>query len=371
MTLCRVDQALLGRDKLGSERLHAPIDRDELIGRIKEKKRSPANLSKGLDQRLGPARRVGLRQERIGGGGHDPRQRVVVKLHFFGHGGGGAAALKGHARYIGREDASARALDETPARRDEDRARAHAGYLERDEPGHGFYDALTEEVDGAARMAVWAREDERHFRLIIAAENGADLKDLKPFVRDVMDDAERAMGTRLEWVAIDHYDTGQPHTHVVLRGRRANGRPLIIPKDYVKHGFREAARTIATQRLGKRTREDERRALDREARAHRPTRLDRTIEARLGARTELKVSELARRGDDPNLVRALKTRARELMRLGLATEVRRNVLSMNPAWRERLAAMEMHLDIRKSLMRAQAPKPKSPAPTDALKGLLR
>ncbi|MBP6690649.1 MAG: hypothetical protein KA153_11700, partial [Hyphomonadaceae bacterium] len=149
--------------------------------------------------------------------------------------------------------------------------------------------------------------------------------------------------------------------------------PLVIPKDYVKHGFREAARTIATQRLGQRTRNDERRALDREARAHRPTRLDHVIEQRLGPNGQLRISELARRGDDPDFARALKTRARELQRLGMATPIRRNVLSMHSDWRDRLTAMEMHLDVRKRVMRARQPQ----APTqphqaaNLLRGLLR
>jgi hypothetical protein len=50
---------------------------------------------------------------------------------------------------------------------------------------------------------------------------------------------------------------------------------------------------------------------------------------------------------------ALKTRARELKNLGLAREVRRNVLQFEPGWRDALKAMELHLDIRKSLMQAR------------------
>jgi hypothetical protein len=50
---------------------------------------------------------------------------------------------------------------------------------------------------------------------------------------------------------------------------------------------------------------------------------------------------------------ALKARARELQRLGLASEVERNVLRFKPDWREQLSAMELHLDSRKSLMRTR------------------
>lgn len=373
MTHSSLSNALVGRDPAPRARLLPRLDQEELTGRIKKTK-AMTGLAKGFDQRLGTSRQFGFNAPSFKPVAGDLRQRVVVKIHFFGHAGGGAAALGAHARYIGRNDAGARQTEGPPARDDKERARAHADYLDRgDGRGDGFYDALSDGVDGAARMAVWAREDRRHFRLIIAAENGAALRDLRPFVRDVMDSAERALGTRLEWVAVDHFDTGQPHTHVVLRGRRANGRSLIIPKDYVKHGFREAARTVATQRLGKRTRDDDRRALEREARAHRPTRLDRTIEQRLGSNGEVRVSDLSKRSDDPDVARALKTRARELERLGLATKVRRNVLVLQPDWRDRLVAMEMHLDIRKRVMRMRqphAPAPKHPSAL-ILRGILR
>ncbi|MBY0421228.1 MAG: hypothetical protein K2Q06_02915, partial [Parvularculaceae bacterium] len=35
----------------------------------------------------------------------DARQRVVVKVHYFSHAGGGGGALKAHARYVARDAA--------------------------------------------------------------------------------------------------------------------------------------------------------------------------------------------------------------------------------------------------------------------------
>ena len=63
-----------------------------------------------------------------------------------------------------------------------------------------------------------------------------------------------------------------------------------------------------------------------------------------------RVADLAAANGDPNVTNALKARARELQRLGLTSEVKRNVLSFQSDWRERLGAMEMHLDIRKRLV---------------------
>lgn len=340
-----------------ASRLDRPLDRDELRGKIDRPKRSDGggpSLSGRLDRRLGVARRFGFRAARApNGDDFDPRQRAVVKLHFFGHGGGGGAALLAHGRYVARDAATRDRQSLETARGDEgdgkDReARSHLHYLSRHDRSARFYDGLGDEVDGLARMAVWTREDKRHFRIILAPENGTELGDLRPYVRAVMDRAEARLG-RLEWVAIDHHDTDNPHTHIVLRGRHANGRALILPRDFVKQGLRDIARDEATQRIGQRTRAQEQAALLREARAHRPTRLDRMLAHQMNG-DELRISSLRASNGDPATTKALKARARELERLGLASARRRNVLVFHEGWRDRLGDLELHLDIRKRLV---------------------
>lgn len=315
---------------------------DELTGRVERGHapwQPPAQLCRGLDRRLGAARRFGFRAAKSGGLSFDARQRAIVKVHYFGHGGGGAAALKAHARYIAR-DAAGRD-GQTP----------HGAYLDRGGKTP-FYDRTGDGVDGRERLREWADSDRRHFRIIIAPENGAAIGDLRAYVREVMARAEDALGLRLAWVAIDHWDTDNPHTHVVLRGKDAMGRPLVLPREFVKYGLRNHARDAATERLGARTPADERRALGREARAHRPTRLDAHL-ARFVRDGRLHLRDVRAPGE-PELENALKTRARELERLGLAETVARNVLHVGDDWRGRLAAMELHLDIRKRLVRERA-----------------
>ena len=346
-----------------------PLDAEILEGRHEGRARKGSGggsqaLSAGLQKRLGKSRHIGTNTSRRGAGkfAFDTRQRAIVKIHYFSHAGAGGAGLRAHARYVARDAATrettagARAIEETAdhaERGDGAKARAHARYLSRELSGAAeravFYDADRAGLDGGAKAAEWAREDRRHFRIILAAENGSGLDDLKGFTRAVMAKAEAALGTRLEWVAVDHWDTDNPHTHIILRGKRQDGRDLIIPPDYVKHGFRSAARDVATARLGARTRADERLALARDVRAHRPTRLDQLIAAQLPEGGTIRITQL--RASSPELADALKGRAHELRRLGLAIEVRRNVLRFQPGWRDALKAMEMHLDIRKSLMR--------------------
>ncbi len=334
-----------------------PIDAESLKGRHEGRGRQTAggatktNLSSALQSRTGRSSKLKSKLQR-GKFTFDTRQRAVVKVHYFSNGGGGASAMRAHVRYVAR-DAAANLppLSEQPRQEVETSARAHARYLERGASASVFYDAVQDGVAGAARAARWAREDRRHFRIILSTENASRLADLHSFTREVMRRAELALGMRLQWIAVDHWDTDNPHTHILLRGRSEDGRDLVIPRVYISHGFREAAREVATERLGKRTRGDERLALNREARAHRPTRLDRMIAAQLDGKNRIYVAHLAAPNRAPDMTDALKARTRELHRLGLAKDLGRNFFEFQPGWQDALKTMEMHLDIRKSLVR--------------------
>jgi type IV secretory pathway VirD2 relaxase len=362
-------------------------DRDRLEGKIKggEPPASggggkPPGLSAKMDKRT-PMKRFGMSAEKSGAHAaitFDGRQRAIVKVHYFNHAGGGGPALKAHARYIAR-DAATRDDPSAPQRPEEEKteareakARAHAHYLSREGQAERtvFYDAHGEGVDGAARAEAWARSDKRHFRIILSAEDAGRLHDLPAYTRQVMARAEAALGTKLQWIAADHRDTANPHTHLIIRGRRGNGQDLVIPKDFIKYGFSGIARDVATEWLGPRSPADERRALDREVIRHAPTRLDRMIAQQLPEDRTIRIAALEAANGDPSTTRALKERARELQRMGLAVEVKRNVLAFRADWREALNAMELHLDIRKRLIHERAHSLGMQKPIEHLRGLL-
>jgi type IV secretory pathway VirD2 relaxase len=129
-------------------------------------------------------------------------------------------------------------------------ADAHVRYLQRDgtsrdgERGR-LYGAETEEADGKA-FTERGREDRHQFRFIVAPEDGDNLSDLRAFTRDVMGQMEKDLGTRLDWVAVDHFNTGHPHSHVIVRGRDDLGKDLIIAQDYITDGVRLRAQELAT-----------------------------------------------------------------------------------------------------------------------------
>ena len=119
-------------------------DRDRLAGKVKSGRAKGAASSGGLSRlfeqraRCGPS--SGGSKHGVSGAGFDQRQRAVVKVHYFGHAGGGGAALRAHGNYIEREG----------AQRDiEPEADPHANYLSRDER-EGFYGPEHDKVDGKA-----------------------------------------------------------------------------------------------------------------------------------------------------------------------------------------------------------------------------
>lgn len=337
-------------------------DRERLEGKVKQRRASNAGGS-GKAQKLAKQLSAKLKKKAprlakahgkaFKPAAFDRRQRAVVKIHYFSHAGAGGSSLKAHAKYVARDAARdgpplEAGAQPQPDKRDD--ARAQADYLEREGARGVFYDANGVGVDGAARVDAWAKSDLRHFRIILSAEEGARLKDLPAFTREVMSRAGAALGTKLSWVAVDHHDTDNPHSHVVLRGRRANGQDLVLPRDFIKHGLRSLAQDVATEWLGRRTLQQERAALEREARRHGPTRLDAMIDAQ-ARNMRIRMADIETPNGDNALRQALKARVAELERLGLAEQTQGSVFRLADDWRDRLKAMEQHLDIRKSVMR--------------------
>ncbi|MBN9251238.1 MAG: relaxase/mobilization nuclease domain-containing protein, partial [Mesorhizobium sp.] len=119
--------------------------------------------------------------------------------------------------------------------------------------------------------------DRHHFRFIVSPEDASEMVDLKTFTRELMSQMEKDLGTRLDWVAIDHWNTDNPHVHVLLRGRTDDGQDLVISRDYIKEGMRARAQDLVTMELGPRNDHEIHRNLARQVEAERWTKLDRQL----------------------------------------------------------------------------------------------
>ncbi len=234
-------------------------------------------------------------------------------------------------------------------------ARLHLRYIQRDgvdeERGPGrLYDAQSDEADGKAFLERSAG-DRHQFRFIVSPEDGAEMADLKPFVRDLMRTMENDLGTRLDWVAVDHFNTGQPHSHIVVRGKNEKGEDLVIDRDYISHGMRQRAGELLTLELGPRTTREIIDRLGKQIEQDRFTDLDRALIRRAEDGIVRTHATVAGRPAD-RIAQAMRVkRLRHLRRRGLAREVRGGVWELSPDLEATLRRAGERKDIIKTMHR--------------------
>jgi type IV secretory pathway VirD2 relaxase len=213
-------------------------------------------------------------------------------------------------------------------------------------------------VDGKAFLE--RSEGDRHqFRFIVSPEDGAEYDDLKPLIRRRMARMEEDFGTKLDWVAVDHHNTGHPHTHVLVRGRDDRGQDLIIARDYITTGLRERAAEIVSLDLGPRQDGEIENNLRREVEQERLTSIDRRL---LRDRNDDGIVIVA---DQDAFQHALRQgRLRKLERLGLAEELRPGEWALADDLEDTLRRMGERGDIIKTMHREMAERAIARSPAD-------
>ena len=242
----------------------------------------------------------------------------------------------------------------------------HMAYLKRDgvtrdSADARMFDATSDAADEKA-FAERTADDRHHFRFIISPEDAAELADLRTFTRELMQDVERDLGTRLDWVAVDHWNTDNPHVHVLIRGRADDGQDLVISRDYISRGFRDRAAERVTVELGPRSEHEIRTTLDKEVEAERWTSLDRAL--RDVADDGGGIADLRPGGeDDPEMRRLMLGRAAKLERLGLAEQIGPAQWTLKPGIEPALRDLGIRGDIIKTMHRAMSGADREPEVT--------
>jgi type IV secretory pathway VirD2 relaxase len=252
------------------------------------------------------------------------RRRVVIKARFTRFTNGNISAARAHLRYIQRD-----------------------GVTREGEPGE-LYGPKSDRVDGK-EFLLEAENDRHQFRFIVAPEDSAQMEDLEPFIRDLMKQAESDLGTKLDWVAVDHFNTGHPHTHIIVRGKDDLGNDLVIARDYLSHGLRERARDLVTLELGIETRHELDRKISAEVQSERFTRIDRSLinDTDMGILT---ISSSPRQ--DQQYLTHRVGRLRKLEHMGLAEELKPGVWKIAERTEKTLRQLGERGDIMKTMQRA-------------------
>lgn len=261
-------------------------------------------------------------------------RRVIVKTRLVRLGSKGLGAARAHLKYIQRD-----------------------GVTREGDPGE-LYAAETDVADGPSFLDR-AADDRHQFRFIVSAEEGDLYSDLKPFVRRVMAQMEEDLGTKLDWVAVDHYNTGHPHSHIMLRGKDDRGKDLIIAREYIAHGLRARASEIATLDLGPRTQLEIETRMRRDMDAERLTDTDRQLLREADARLLV-----AARHRDPFVQSLWAGRLQKLGALGLADEVAPGQWRLPKDLRAALTQMGERGDIIRTMQRELTARSRAAAPAD-------
>ena len=235
----------------------------------------------------------------------------------------------------------------------------HISYLERDgvtkDGSHGqMFDVASDQADGDS-FADRCEDDRHHFRFIVSPEDANEMGDLRAFTRELMTDMASDLDTRLDWVAVDHWNTDNPHIHVLVRGVATGGEDLVIDRAYISEGMRARAEERVTIELGPRSERDILNALAREVDAERWTSLDRRLHKQRGAFGEIDLRPEAGSGA-PRDRSILIGRVKVLERMGLAEQVGPASWTLASDIEPTLRALGERGDIIKTMHRAMTGK---------------
>ena len=257
-------------------------------------------------------------------------RRVVVKVSLVKMQGRDSSLLGRHLDYIQRDSAA-------PSK---------------DAPEHGqggLFDATNDRADGTVfqeRM----EDDRHHFRIIVSPEDSRQLTDMRAFTRDLMRQMESDLGTKLEWVAINHYDTATPHTHIVVRGVTDNGKTLVMPRRYISYGIREQAERLVTMELGPMNVREAGMKLAKQVTQERFTSLDRGL-TKMAMDNVIDLTQRPERGTE--WTRRLDiARLKYLSRLGLAAKLSGSRWKLSENWGPTLRELGERGDIIKARHKA-------------------
>lgn len=256
------------------------------------------------------------------------QQRSLVKISFARNKGRGAWRVQG--RYLSR-----------------------AGAQREGERGLGF-DSERSDIDLPERLDAWQKAgDARVWKFVVSPEVGARV-DLPEHARQLMVQVESDLGTRLEWVAIDHHDTAHPHVHIVVRGVDEEGNALLLARDYVRSGIRARSQELLTRTLGHRHEHEHRAARENAIEAPRLTEIDRSLVGRADASGAVSFAEAV-----PAPPVAQERRLQELRRvqylegLGLAERLGAARWKLSPELVPALRQIQLAGDVQKSLARSR------------------
>lgn len=256
-------------------------------------------------------------------------RRVVIKTHIVRHSSASGNSLGRHISYLERDGVG----------RDGEDAR--------------MFDRAGDEVrskDFAERCA----GDRHHFRFMVSPEDAMQLEDMRTLTRELMSDMERDLGTKLDWQAVDHWNTDNPHVHILVRGVDDTGQDLVISRGYISHGMRARAEERVSLELGPRSELEIEADLKKQITVERWTKLDRALVSRASMGAGIADLRPGQSHRDQKIQNALRGRAQHLEKMSLARQHDPARWAFDTNMEDTLRELGMRGDIIKTMHKAMA-----------------
>ena len=260
-----------------------------------------------------------------------------------------AAATRNRGLTARRVIVKARVIKNSPNGRKV--AGLHMKYIQRDGVGKdeekgGLFGKERQEIS-ADDLTKTITGEKHQFRFIVSPEDGHDI-DLEKFSKDLMKQAEIDTGQKLIWGAVSHYNTDNPHVHIVVRGIDESGDQVWLDREYISRGLRNRASEIVTRELGCRTEIEIDQALTNEITQERYTSLDRQLDHRMIDNqvifADYDMNDPGRFADS-----RLMSRVEKLKEIGLVKDLRPRKFEFVEGWQNKLKAMGQRGDIIKTI----------------------
>ena len=256
---------------------------------------------------------------------HVSNRRVIVRSSTAPARGANTSAFSSHIRYLLRY----------PTDEEANRGRLYSGDSDNAE---------------ASEFNKRSRHDPWQFRFVVAPEDSHQIEDLSAFTRRLMQQVERDLGTPVDWVAANHFNTAHPHTHIVVRGRTPAHEELLINRRYMISGMRHRAEEIITNMLGSKTGHELSVARQMERSGDRLTSIDQHI-SRSQTRGTVRVGRSSQSRAAPALTMQVK-RLQYLEKLGLAEHAYGREWRLQPGWQDALKSLGRRTETLAELSRA-------------------
>jgi type IV secretory pathway VirD2 relaxase len=291
----------------------APVMKRSFLDQLSKKTASKKTATRSL---RGGHRNRGAGPSHVKSAGHYAR-RVVVKARIVQMTAAGKRAAMLHVQYVER------------------------GGVEKDGTAGKLYGDENRFDRNSFQREI---ESEPHqFRFIVSPENADDL-DLNKFTRKLVNQMESDLDRKIDWGAVNHYNTDNPHVHIIVRGVDSEGNELRISPDYISNGIRNRAGEIATRELGMRSELEIRQQRTKEVSPARLTSLDRSIAA-IERNGMVELGQCPVEKGELFQQRLLSRRLKSLESFGLAENTGVRQWSMTEGWEQKLQAIARRNEI--------------------------